>query len=64
MAEQTYGPVLAAITELLDAGKRDGSIRADADAGDFLQFTGALWRSAPDRSPRMLALLLDGLAPR
>lgn len=64
MAEQTYGPVVAAITELLAAGKRDGSIREDADAGDFLQFTGALWRSAPDRSPRMLDLLLDGLAPR
>lgn len=62
--EQTYGPVVAAITTLLDAGKKDGTIRADADAGDFLQLTGALWRSAPgpeDRSPRMLALILDGL---
>lgn len=65
--EQTYGPVTAAIETMLDAGKQDGSIRADADAGDFLQFTGALWRAVPgpgDRSPRMLGLLLDGLRPQ
>ncbi|WP_372446796.1 SbtR family transcriptional regulator [Microbispora oryzae] len=52
------------MTELLDAGKQDGSIRVDAHPGDFLQLTGALWRAASrpeDRSPRMLALILDGL---
>ncbi|WP_369242239.1 TetR/AcrR family transcriptional regulator [Streptomyces sp. R21] len=66
ISEQSYGPVIAAITELLDAGKRDGSIRPDADPGDFLQLTGALWRAASspeDRAPRMLALILDGLRP-
>lgn len=66
ITEQTYGPVIAAITELLDAGKHNGSIRADADPADFLQLTGALWRAAAgpnDRSPRMLALILDGLRP-
>jgi AcrR family transcriptional regulator len=64
IAEQTYGPVIAAIDTMLDAGKADGTIRADAEAGDYLQFTGALWRAAPgpeDRAPRMLALLLDAL---
>jgi AcrR family transcriptional regulator len=67
ITQQTYGPVVAAITEILDAGKDDGSIRTDADPGDFLQLTGALWRAAPgpeDRSPRMLALILDGLRAR
>jgi AcrR family transcriptional regulator len=64
ITEQTYGPVIAAISRLLDAGKRDGSIRADAEPGDFLQLTGALWRAAPDRSQPMLALILDGLAAR
>jgi|SRR4051812_31494408 AcrR family transcriptional regulator len=67
ITEQTYGPVIAAITQLLDAGKSDGTIRADADPGDFLQLTGALWRAASgadDRSPRMLALILDGLSAR
>ncbi|MEV7076374.1 TetR/AcrR family transcriptional regulator [Streptomyces sp. NPDC093990] len=64
ISEQSYGPVVAAITRLLDAGKKDGSIREDADPGDFLQLTGALWRAVPgpeDRAPRMLALILDGL---
>ncbi|MFD8385493.1 TetR/AcrR family transcriptional regulator [Streptomyces sp. NPDC059679] len=64
MSDQSYGPVITAITELLDAGKKDGSIRADADPADFLQLTGALWRAAAvpeDRAPRMLALILDGL---
>jgi hypothetical protein len=49
--------VIAAITSLLEAGKHDGSIRADADPGDFLQLTGALWRAAAgpeDRSQPML----------
>jgi AcrR family transcriptional regulator len=61
ITEQTYGPVIAAISELLDAGKRAGSIRADAEPGDFLQLTGALWRAAPERSQPMLTLILDGL---
>jgi AcrR family transcriptional regulator len=65
VTEQTYGPVIAAITQLLDAGQRDGTIRADADPGDFLQLTGALWRAASgpeDRSRPMLGLILDGLS--
>jgi AcrR family transcriptional regulator len=64
ISERTYGPVIAAITQLLDAGQRDGTIRADADARDFLQLTGALWRAATgpeDRSQPMLGLILDGL---
>ncbi|WP_123027482.1 TetR/AcrR family transcriptional regulator [Mycolicibacterium stellerae] len=64
ITEKTYGPVIAAISELIEAGKHDGSIRADADPGDFLQLTGALWRAASgpeDRSQPMLGLILDGL---
>ncbi|MFD0331840.1 hypothetical protein ACFQZC_35995 [Streptacidiphilus monticola] len=45
-AEQSYGPVMAALTQLFDAGKKDGSIRQDAEPADFLQLTGALWRAA------------------
>jgi AcrR family transcriptional regulator len=65
ISEQTYGPVIAAITQLLDAGQRDGTVRADADPRDFLQLTGALWRAATgpeDRSQPMLGLILDGLS--
>ncbi|MBA8795760.1 AcrR family transcriptional regulator [Friedmanniella endophytica] len=62
--EQNRGPVVAAIAAILDAGRADGTIRADVDAGDVLQLTAGLWRAAPgpdDRSPRMLGLILDGL---
>lgn len=38
--EQTYGPVVAAIKIMLDAGKHDETIRVDADPADFLQLTG------------------------
>jgi hypothetical protein len=65
IAEESYGPVIAALTQLLDAGKKDGTIRQDADPADFLQLTGALWRAAStpeDRAPRMLGLILDGLS--
>jgi AcrR family transcriptional regulator len=63
-SERSYGPVVAA---MLDAGKADGSVRGDADPEDFLQLTAGMWRAAPgpvDRSPRMLALVLDGLRVR
>ena len=65
IAQQTYGPVIGAITRLLEAGWRDATIRTDADPGDFLQLTGALWRAASgpqDRSQPMLGLILDGLS--
>jgi AcrR family transcriptional regulator len=64
ITEQSYQPVIDAVTSLLDAGKHDGSIRSDADPADFLQLTGALWRAQTepvDRAPSMLALILDGL---
>jgi len=67
ISEQTYGPVIDAIKQLFDAGKRVGTIRADAEPGDFLQLTGALWRAASaenERSQPMLALILDGLSTK
>jgi AcrR family transcriptional regulator len=63
--ESTYEPVIGAITRLLEAGKADGTFRADADPRDFLQLTGALWRATigpEDRSQPMLELILDGLS--
>ena len=67
ISARSYGPVVAAIGKLLDAGKADGSIRADAKPEDFLQLTGALWRASSgpeDRSQPMLGLILDGLSAR
>ena len=66
-SERSYAPVVAAIAAMLDAGKAKGGVRADAEAEDVLQLTAGMWRAAPgpdDRSPRMLALVLDGLRVR
>jgi AcrR family transcriptional regulator len=63
-AEQSYEPVIAAITSFFDAGKADESIRADAHPADFLMLTGSLWRAignADADARRMLDLILDGL---
>ncbi|WP_327040363.1 TetR/AcrR family transcriptional regulator [Micromonospora ureilytica] len=62
ITEQSYAPVVAAIAQLLDAGKRDGTIRADAEPADFLQLTGALWRAPTGAEGRILGLILDGLS--
>ena len=65
ITESTYEPVIAAITQMLEAGRRDGTIRGDVNPGDFLQLTGALWRAASgpqDRSQSMLGLILDGIS--
>ncbi|MBL7261711.1 TetR/AcrR family transcriptional regulator [Paractinoplanes lichenicola] len=62
ITERSYGPVITAITHLLDAGKQNNTIRPDAEPADFLQLTGALWRAAPDRTEPILTLILDGLS--
>ncbi|MBE7188956.1 TetR/AcrR family transcriptional regulator [Jatrophihabitans endophyticus] len=65
ITESTYDPVIAAITQMLEAGQDDGTIRGDVNPGDFLQLTGALWRAASgpeDRSQSMLGLILDGIS--
>jgi hypothetical protein len=50
ITEQTCGPVIAAVTSLLDAGKHDGTIRDDAEPGDFLQLTARSGGQHPNRT--------------
>jgi len=55
-----------AVTLLLDAAERAGSVRGDVDPDDVLRVMSGIWLVAdgPDwseRSRRMLALLMDGL---
>ncbi|MEV7092627.1 TetR/AcrR family transcriptional regulator [Amycolatopsis sp. NPDC051045] len=64
-----YGPVIEAITLLLDAGKAAGALREDVDGEDVLQLVGFLWRAdfGADREARtrhLLALVMDGLKPQ
>ncbi|GAA2051084.1 TetR/AcrR family transcriptional regulator [Williamsia deligens] len=58
--------VTAAITRLLDAGRRDGSLRDDVDADDLLLMFGGVWSLPEDsrrreRVDRLAAFVLEGL---
>jgi AcrR family transcriptional regulator len=71
LAGESYGPVVGAITLLLDAGKDAGTVRPDIDADELLLLVGFLWRIEPGpdwdaRSRHMLGLVMDALrgAPR
>jgi AcrR family transcriptional regulator len=56
---------LAAISRLLEAGVRAGTIRSDVRAEDVLSAIGAIWALGDDgwddQARRLLGLLMDGL---
>jgi AcrR family transcriptional regulator len=64
--DDTRRQMLAALTQLLEAGIAAGTIRPDADAEDVLRAIGAIWLIPDepgwaDYARRVLALLMDGL---
>lgn len=66
LADEGYGPVVAAIRSLLDAGVRNGSLRPDVTPDEVLLMVGFLWRIDlddmwEDRTRRMLDIVMDGL---
>lgn len=66
LADEGYGPVLGAITLLLNACKEAGVTRPDVDAEEVLLLVGFLWRIEPDRdwearARHLLDLVMDGL---
>jgi AcrR family transcriptional regulator len=63
---QTWDQLTAAIATLLDAGIAAGTIRSDVDADDVLAILGGVTQiverlDQPDRTGRLLDLLMDGL---
>jgi hypothetical protein len=67
--EQTRTELLAAIAEIIDAGRAAGDLRADITADDVAAsllgiFTVAQPREHRDRASRLLDILIDGLRPR
>ncbi|MFC4562417.1 TetR/AcrR family transcriptional regulator [Nocardiopsis mangrovi] len=68
LAASHSGPIGEAVDLLLDAGKREGSIRVDVDAHDVLILLGSLSRldgtEAAGRARRILGLIVDGLRAR
>jgi len=66
LAGEIYRLVIGAITELLRACARDGSIRPGVDPDGVLLMLGFLWRIHPDehaeaRAAQLLELVVDGL---
>ncbi len=66
LAGEGYGPVINAITRLLDACKQARAVRDDVEAEEVLLLVGFLWRIETDanwamRTARMLDLVMDGL---
>jgi AcrR family transcriptional regulator len=64
--DETYAPVIAAVTKLLDACVADNSVRPDLDPADVLLLMGFLWRVAPDedgvrQGRRLTQIVLDGI---
>ena len=68
LAAHSLGPIGAALTLLLDAGKADGSVRSDVDARDVSLLIGYLTRLEQSewdtRAPHLLQVVLDGLRSR
>lgn len=63
---QECPPVIGALNLLLSAGKDTRQVRPDAEADDVLLLGSALWKTdgepaSPERVPRMLTVIIDGL---
>jgi AcrR family transcriptional regulator len=63
---ETYAPVVAAVTKLLDSCVADNSVRRGLDPADVLLLMGYLWRVAPDddgirQGRRLTEIVLDGI---
>lgn len=66
LARLGHGPVTGAVTILLDANERAGTIRTGLTAEDFLLAIAGLWQIDPHsdwqpRAARLLDLVMDGL---
>jgi AcrR family transcriptional regulator len=65
LSAHSQGPIGDALTLLLDAGKREGSLRPDVDARDVVLLIGYLSRidqfEAEQRGRHLLTIVLDGL---
>ncbi|GHH27442.1 TetR/AcrR family transcriptional regulator [Streptomyces lanatus] len=67
--DEYYGPFVAAIARLLEAGADDGTLKPGLDPEDVLLQLGVLWRIEPARggaarAARILTLIVDGLRTR
>ncbi|WP_422746340.1 TetR/AcrR family transcriptional regulator [Mycobacterium sp. WMMD1722] len=68
LSAHSLGPIGAAVTLLLDAGKSSGAVRPDVDARDVILLIGYLTRLEEQewesRAGHLLEIVLDGLRRR
>jgi AcrR family transcriptional regulator len=67
--DETYSPVVAAVSRLLDACVADGTVRPGLDPADVLLLMGYLWRTRPGdegtaQGRRLTQIVLDGIRTR
>ncbi|WP_213775298.1 TetR/AcrR family transcriptional regulator [Bradyrhizobium sp. dw_78] len=67
--QETYGPLINAVREMMDACKGSGDIHPEVDAEDLLMLLGLLWRIPPNaagqaRTKRLLALIFRGMGAK
>ena len=68
LSEEGYSSIVDAIGLLLEAGRREGTVRSDIDAEEMLLLVGFLWRIETDaawqaRSSHLLDLVMDAIRP-
>jgi AcrR family transcriptional regulator len=66
LAAETYGPVIGALSMLLQANEQAGTIRSGLHPDDVLLLLGFLWRIDPTtdwhaQATRLLDIVIDGL---
>ncbi len=64
--QETYGPMVRAVRQLMDACEGSGDIRSGTNAEDFLLLMQFLWQTPPSphgetQAKRLLALIFRGL---
>lgn len=68
LTQDSYQPIVSALSSLLEANEAAGTIRRGIDPDDLLLMLGFLWRVTPDaagrkQADRLLDLVLEGLRP-
>jgi hypothetical protein len=64
ITDETYGPVIGAISLMVTAGQADGTIRPDLDPADVLLLMSPLWRTPPTTDGHAQTQCLLGIIDR
>jgi hypothetical protein len=60
-ANESLGMIAAAVAPIVEAGRAEGVLRADATVEDFIAAKGAIATARPENARRLAVILIDGL---